>query len=181
MTTRSEPPPGVLCSGRSSRLPSLRAEATLRSHRGIRHCVCAAPETPLTPPRLVGEPLVSVRPRAHSPGQASPRPPLIALASCLVALPCEVLMSSSLTLSAVTFGWPRSPALFEGLNLTLTPGWTGLVGPNGAGKSTLLGLFAGTISPQRGAVTVRPAGVVTLCAQEVERPDPLVLLSLIHI
>jgi ATPase subunit of ABC transporter with duplicated ATPase domains len=84
-------------------------------------------------------------------------------------------MSSSLTLSAVTFGWPRSPALFEGLNLTLTPGWTGLVGPNGAGKSTLLGLFAGTISPQRGAVTVRPAGVVTLCAQEVERPDPLVL------
>lgn len=84
-------------------------------------------------------------------------------------------MSSSLTLSAVTFGWPRSPALFEGLNLTLTPGWTGLVGPNGAGKSTLLGLFAGTLSPQRGAVTVRPAGVVTLCAQEVERPDPLVL------
>ncbi|MCK6516148.1 ATP-binding cassette domain-containing protein [Myxococcota bacterium] len=84
-------------------------------------------------------------------------------------------MSSSVTLSAVSFAWPQSPALFEGLNLTLTPGWTGLVGENGAGKSTLLGLLAGTLRPQRGAVTLRPAGVVTLCGQEVERPDALVL------
>jgi ABC-type bacteriocin/lantibiotic exporter with double-glycine peptidase domain len=66
-------------------------------------------------------------------------------------------MSSSITLSAVTFAWPQSPALFEGLHLTLPPGWTGLVGPNGAGKSTLLGLFAGTITPQRGSITVRQA------------------------
>lgn len=83
-------------------------------------------------------------------------------------------MTPSLCLSAVSFAWPQSPPLFEDLHLTFTPGWTSLVGENGAGKSTLLGLLAGTLRPQRGAVTLRPSGVITLCAQEVERPDALV-------
>ncbi|MCK6523168.1 ATP-binding cassette domain-containing protein [Myxococcota bacterium] len=83
-------------------------------------------------------------------------------------------MTPSLSLNAVHFAWPQSPPLFEGLQLTLTPGWAGLVGENGAGKSTILGLLAGTLKPQRGSVTLRPAGVVTLCAQDVERPDTLV-------
>jgi ATPase subunit of ABC transporter with duplicated ATPase domains len=56
--------------------------------------------------------------------------------------------------------------LFEGLDLTIDRGWTGVVGANGAGKSTLLLLVAGAHAPTAGRVRVLPAGApVVLCRQ----------------
>lgn len=61
---------------------------------------------------------------------------------------------SSLVVSDLAFTWPDGHVLFDGLDLTLGPGRTGLVGANGSGKSTLLGLVAGELAPARGSVRV---------------------------
>jgi iron complex transport system ATP-binding protein len=45
-------------------------------------------------------------------------------------------------------------ALLDGIDLTLTSGWTAIVGPNGAGKSTLLRALAGVLAPQAGTVAL---------------------------
>ncbi len=53
----------------------------------------------------------------------------------------------------VRFSYPNSSSpIFEGLNLCLTPGITGLVGGSGAGKSTLLDIIIGVSAPQNGSV-----------------------------
>ncbi|WP_208635925.1 ABC-F family ATP-binding cassette domain-containing protein [Amycolatopsis thailandensis] len=62
-------------------------------------------------------------------------------------------MSSSLTLSDVTFTWPDGVPVFEHLSLTIGAGRTGLVGTNGSGKSTLLRLLAGRLEATTGSVT----------------------------
>ena len=55
----------------------------------------------------------------------------------------------------VSFGYQRGKPLYEGLNLTLTPGSIyGLLGPNGAGKSTLLRLLSGLLFPKAGTIRV---------------------------
>jgi ABC-type multidrug transport system ATPase subunit len=50
--------------------------------------------------------------------------------------------------------WPDGTTVFDGLNLSIGPGRTGLVGTNGTGKSTLLRLLAGQLRPSQGSVTV---------------------------
>jgi ATPase subunit of ABC transporter with duplicated ATPase domains len=70
---------------------------------------------------------------------------------------------SSIRFSRVTFGYTDATTLFEDLDLTLTPGWTGVVGPNGVGKSTLLALITGALTPTRGHITA-PTDV-KLCPQ----------------
>ncbi|SOD98797.1 ABC transporter ATP-binding protein [Spirosoma fluviale] len=55
----------------------------------------------------------------------------------------------------VSFGYKRGKPLYEGLNLTLSPGSIyGLLGPNGAGKSTLFRLLAGLLYPKSGSIRV---------------------------
>ncbi|WP_061293794.1 ABC-F family ATP-binding cassette domain-containing protein [Herbidospora cretacea] len=52
------------------------------------------------------------------------------------------------------FYWPDGTAVFEGLDLAVGPGVTGLIGANGSGKSTLLRLAAGELAPIRGSIQV---------------------------
>ncbi|GAB3043176.1 ABC transporter ATP-binding protein [Spirosoma pulveris] len=55
----------------------------------------------------------------------------------------------------LSFGYKRGKPLYEGLNLTLSPGSIyGLLGPNGAGKSTLLRLLSGLLYPKSGSILV---------------------------
>jgi ATPase subunit of ABC transporter with duplicated ATPase domains len=63
-------------------------------------------------------------------------------------------MSSPIVVSALSFAWPDGSPVFDGLDLVIPPGRTGLVGANGSGKSTLLRLMAGQLAPASGSVTV---------------------------
>lgn len=66
-------------------------------------------------------------------------------------------MTPSVVVSDLSFAWPDGGAVFDGLDLVIGAGRTGLVGANGAGKSTLLRLLAGELTPARGSVTVSGA------------------------
>ena len=65
----------------------------------------------------------------------------------------------------LVFDWPDGTRVFDGLDLAIGPGRTGLIGLNGSGKSTLLRLIAGELTPTAG--TVRVAGEVGYLAQNV--------------
>nr|WP_062330850.1 ABC-F family ATP-binding cassette domain-containing protein [Herbidospora sakaeratensis] len=52
------------------------------------------------------------------------------------------------------FYWADGTPVFEGLDLVIGPGVTGLIGVNGSGKSTLLKLAAGELVPIRGSIQV---------------------------
>ena len=55
----------------------------------------------------------------------------------------------------MSFGYRRNKPLYDGLNLSLSPGSIyGLLGPNGAGKSTLLRLLSGLLYPKAGSIQV---------------------------
>lgn len=62
--------------------------------------------------------------------------------------------SPQITCSALSFGWPDGRVVFDGLQLAVGPGRTGLVGVNGSGKSTLLKLMAGVLTPTDGRTDV---------------------------
>ncbi|MEU3948045.1 ATP-binding cassette domain-containing protein [Streptomyces sp. NPDC029526] len=74
-------------------------------------------------------------------------------------------MSSSLTLTSLSYSWPDGTPVFDGLDAAFGPGRTGLVGVNGSGKSTLLKLMAGELAPVGGAV--RAVGEVGHLPQNV--------------
>ncbi len=81
----------------------------------------------------------------------------------------------SLHLDAVSFSYTSAVDVLVDVDLHIGPGWTGVVGANGEGKSTLLALLSGDLAPTTGAVTV-DAGEVVLCGQNVDRPEPHVLI-----
>ncbi|MFJ4857261.1 MULTISPECIES: ABC-F family ATP-binding cassette domain-containing protein [unclassified Streptomyces] len=58
-----------------------------------------------------------------------------------------------ITCSSLSFAWPDGSEVFDGFQLTVGPGRTGLIGVNGAGKSTLLRLIAGDLTPAEGRIT----------------------------
>jgi ATPase subunit of ABC transporter with duplicated ATPase domains len=70
-----------------------------------------------------------------------------------IAEPQELAVTSSVVASDLTFTWPDGTGVFDGLDLTVGPGRTGLVGANGSGKSTLLRLLVGELTPARGSIT----------------------------
>jgi ATPase subunit of ABC transporter with duplicated ATPase domains len=72
---------------------------------------------------------------------------------------------SVLTFSAVGLTWPDGAVAFDGLDLLVSPGRSGLVGANGSGKYTLLRLAAGVLKPTRGSVSV--AGEVGYLPQDL--------------
>ncbi|MFE9728018.1 ABC-F family ATP-binding cassette domain-containing protein [Streptomyces sp. NPDC005794] len=60
--------------------------------------------------------------------------------------------------SDLSFAWPDGSEAFDGFQLAVGPGRTGLIGLNGCGKSTLLRLIAGELTPTAGHI--RTAGDV---------------------
>ncbi len=72
---------------------------------------------------------------------------------------------TSVSAIALDFTWPDGTEVFDGLQLAVGPGRTGLIGLNGSGKSTLLKLIAGELTPTEG--TVRIAGEVGYLPQNV--------------
>jgi len=65
-----------------------------------------------------------------------------------------ITSTPSVTCSGLSLRWPDGTTVFDGLNLSIGRGRTGLAGTNGSGKSTLLRLLAGQLRPSRGSVTV---------------------------
>ncbi|NYV74826.1 ABC-F family ATP-binding cassette domain-containing protein [Streptomyces sp. UH6] len=63
-------------------------------------------------------------------------------------------VTPSVTAASLSFSWPDGTPVLEDLDVSFTPGRTGLVGVNGAGKSTLLKLIAGELEPTDGVVRV---------------------------
>ncbi|MFC8229691.1 ABC-F family ATP-binding cassette domain-containing protein [Streptomyces sp. NPDC057287] len=55
--------------------------------------------------------------------------------------------------SSLSFAWPDGSDVFDGFQLAVGPGRTGLIGLNGCGKSTLLRLIAGELTPTSGHIT----------------------------
>ena len=79
----------------------------------------------------------------------------------------------SIELSGVHFAHADNVPLLANENLSLRPGWTGVVGANGAGKTTLLQLLARQLRPDAGELSRKPTSMdVLLCAQRVEHLEP---------
>jgi ATPase subunit of ABC transporter with duplicated ATPase domains len=72
---------------------------------------------------------------------------------------------SVLSFSGVGLTWPDGNVAFDGLDLLVSPGRSGLVGANGSGKSTLLRLAAGELRPTSGSISV--AGEVGYLPQDL--------------
>lgn len=67
-----------------------------------------------------------------------------------------------LQLDDVAFAFGEGDSVFQGVSLSLEPGWTGIVGPNGGGKSTLLRLLAGLDEVTNGGIVLdgQPANLL---------------------
>ncbi|MFE3826483.1 ATP-binding cassette domain-containing protein [Streptomyces sp. NPDC059092] len=70
-----------------------------------------------------------------------------------------------ITCTALSFAWPDGTEVFDGFQLAIGPGRTGLIGLNGSGKSTLLKLISGDLTPAAGRVGI--AGEVGFLPQTV--------------
>jgi ATPase subunit of ABC transporter with duplicated ATPase domains len=64
-----------------------------------------------------------------------------------------------------------SPALFRGLEIDFTEGWTGILGANGTGKTTLLLLASGLFKPSIGQIRI--PGSVLYCPQKTDEVPAL--------
>ncbi|MDF0531485.1 ATP-binding cassette domain-containing protein [Tsukamurella sp. 8F] len=62
-------------------------------------------------------------------------------------------MSTSPTVSALSFSWPDGTPVLRDVSFTVPAGRASLVGANGAGKSTLLRLLAGQLTPTSGSIS----------------------------
>ncbi|MBT2407370.1 MULTISPECIES: ABC-F family ATP-binding cassette domain-containing protein [unclassified Streptomyces] len=69
------------------------------------------------------------------------------------------------TCSSLSFDWPDGTSVFNGFQLAVGRGRTGLIGLNGCGKSTLLKLIAGELTPSGGQAT--SAGTVGYLPQDI--------------
>ncbi|TPM87024.1 ABC-F family ATP-binding cassette domain-containing protein [Mesorhizobium sp. B2-3-3] len=67
--------------------------------------------------------------------------------------------------SSLSFAWPDGSEVFDGFQLTVGGGRTGLIGLNGCGKSTLLRLIAGELDPTDGHI--RTAGDIGYLPQDI--------------
>ena len=73
-----------------------------------------------------------------------------------------------LTITNLTFRYDSSVEyLFENIDITFAPGWTGIIGPNGAGKTTLLKIAAGLLDPVNGGVILNNEKTV-FCEQRMD-------------
>jgi ATP-binding cassette subfamily F protein 3 len=78
-----------------------------------------------------------------------------------------------LRMEGVSFAYPSSPALLEGVSLDIQHGErVALVGPNGTGKTTLLRLIDGSLQPNSGQVRIGSNVRLGRLAQEQETLDP---------
>lgn len=78
-------------------------------------------------------------------------------------------MRSQLVLENLTFAYDASPApLLQSTNLSVGPGWTGVVGPNGCGKTTFLNLAVGILRPTAGRLL--PPLPAVYCPQRTDDP-----------
>lgn len=76
-----------------------------------------------------------------------------------------------LHLEGISFSYPGSGcALFSGLSLSFSEGWTVIAGANGTGKSTLAAIASGLLLPDSGRV--RRSGEAILCPQVFEGLQP---------
>src|SRR5215471_2564681 len=72
--------------------------------------------------------------------------------------------------TAVSFAYDRARTVLEAVSVTPRPVTIlGLLGPNGSGKTTLLRLFAGTLVPARGEITIDGARLDTLSRRALAR------------
>jgi ABC-type multidrug transport system fused ATPase/permease subunit len=70
----------------------------------------------------------------------------------------------------VTFGYPRRPTVFHGLDLRVAAGETvALIGPSGGGKSTLVQLLLRLYTPRAGAVAIDGQDLRDLTLESLRR------------
>ncbi|MDF3289078.1 ABC-F family ATP-binding cassette domain-containing protein [Streptomyces silvisoli] len=75
------------------------------------------------------------------------------------------IASPSITTADLGFSWPDGTTVFDGFQIAIGPGRTGLIGLNGSGKSTLLRLLASELTPTHG--TLRVTGEVGYLPQSL--------------
>ncbi len=94
----------------------------------------------------------------------------------------------SLSLSALSAGWPGAPDVFHGVSATVATGeWLVVDGPSGSGKSTLLSVLLGSLEPSSGWLLVNGVDSASLalpahvawCPQEAHLFDSTIRANLL--